>query len=65
MKFTDRPLLTLRSDIELCNKIIESFRDNPRDVLTIPLNNSKSRWFYVYIDNNNVIYFENARNRYP
>ncbi|MDD3140712.1 MAG: hypothetical protein PHX08_17320 [Lachnospiraceae bacterium] len=49
----------------MCNKIIESFRDNPRDVLTIPLNNSKSRWFYVYIDNNNVIYFENARNRYP
>lgn len=47
------------------NKIIESFRNNPRDVMTIPLNNSKPRWFYVYVDDNNVIYFENARNHKP
>lgn len=35
-------------------KIIESFINNPRDVITVPINKSVGKWFYVTVREGNV-----------
>ena len=36
------------------NDIINEFRCNPRDVSTAPIKNTISKWFYVYVQRNDV-----------
>ena len=43
------------------DKIVSSYKNNPRDVKTNPINNKEAVWFYVYVDNDNI-YIENAIN---
>ena len=40
-------------------EIVLSYKDNPRDVKTVPIKR-KGIWFYVYVENDNI-YIENAR----
>ena len=45
-------------------KLIEDFKYNPRDVHTSPLMNKNYKWFYVFVDKNNL-YIESAKNHNP
>ena len=41
-------------------EIVLSYKNNPRDVKTVPLKGD-GIWFYVYVENDNI-YVENAKN---
>ena len=45
-------------------KLIEEFKCNPRDVHTVPLSHREYKWFYVFVDKNNL-YIESAHHNEP
>jgi len=36
------------------NEIVNEFKENPRDVHTVPLDGRESKWFYVHSENGKV-----------
>lgn len=46
------------------DEIVKEFTKNPRDVHTVPMNNKKPRWFFVYTENGKI-YIDEARNHVP
>lgn len=44
--------------------LLKEFRQNPRDVITVPLTNRNGRWFYVY-EENGFIYVDCAKSKKP
>ena len=48
------------ADKKIWEEMILSYKNNPRDVKTVPLK-KEGIWFYVYVENDNI-YVESARN---
>lgn len=46
------------------NKIINDLRSNPRDLQTLPTNNSRKLWFFVYTDGEKI-YVEQSKDNFP
>jgi len=42
------------------NDLVNSFRANPREVATAPVNGSTPKWFYVY-EHQNAVYIASGR----
>ena len=36
------------------NDLVENFRNKPREISTAPINGSEPKWFYVYVDQNEI-----------
>ena len=45
-------------------KLLENFKDNPRDVHTVPFVRKEQKWYYVFANNNNLC-IEPAHNHNP
>lgn len=45
-------------------KLIESFKGNPRDVHTVPVMRKDYKWFYVFVEKDNL-YVETAHDHTP
>ena len=43
------------------NDIVNSFKNNPRNVSTAPVSNVECKWFYVYVENEDIC-IESGRN---
>ncbi len=44
--------------------IIKELKSNPRDLHTLPTNNSQARWFFAYTDGDRI-FIEQAKSNYP
>ena len=44
--------------------LVENFKQNPRDVHTVPLSHKEYKWFHVFVSNNNLC-VESAHDHTP